>query len=131
MGIFSTIKDAIFGHPKAKPAQQPAPQPTAPPQSTAAAPASVAAPPPPPAAKVDIDATLAEMARENGTKLNYQTSIVDLMKLVGMQSSLDERKTLAKEFGYTGALDGSAEMNVWLHARVMHELKSGGTPIAH
>jgi hypothetical protein len=59
--------------------------------------------------------------------LNWRTSIVDLMKLLGIDSSLDNRKELATELGYTGDKDGSAEMNIWLHKAVMKELaKNGG-----
>lgn len=75
--------------------------------------------------EVDIEANLGEMAQ--GKDLNWRTSIVDLMKLLGIDSSLDNRKELAKELGYTGALDGSAEMNIWLHKATMQELaKNGG-----
>ncbi len=121
MGIFSSIKDAIFGKAKAAtPAPQAAPQ--VEPGTTAAAPQ--AAPAPSPMSEVDVEATLSAMAE--GKNLNWRTSIVDLMKLVGMESSLDERRELAREFGYTGALDGSAEMNIWLHKRVMQELAANG-----
>lgn len=119
MGIFSTIKDAIFG--KAK-AATPASQPELATQ-TASAPAAAPAEAPAPV-EVDIEATLSQMAE--GKNLNWRTSIVDLMKLVGMESSLSERKELAQELGYTGALDGSAEMNIWLHKRVMQELAANG-----
>jgi 3-oxoacyl-ACP reductase-like protein len=120
MGIFSTIKNAIWGHKAA--ATAPAPQPQA-------APAATAAPQPQPAPQpvaVDIEAVLTQMQAEKGTHLNWQSSIVDLMKLVGMDSSLTERKELAQELGYTGALDGSAEMNIWLHKRVLKELAANG-----
>ncbi len=58
--------------------------------------------------------------------LNWRTSIVDLMKLLDLDSSLDHRKELATELGYTGAKDGSAEMNIWLHKAVMTELEKNG-----
>ena len=61
-----------------------------------------------------------------GKDLNWRSSIVDLMKLVGMESSLAERKELATELGYTGELNGSAEMNIWLHKAVMRELAANG-----
>ena len=58
---------------------------------------------------------------------NWKQSIVDLMKLLNLDFSLNARKQLAQELGYTGALDGSAEMNIWLHKQVMERLmKSGG-----
>ena len=63
----------------------------------------------------------------HGKNLNWRTSIVDLMKLLGIDSSLDNRKELARELGYTGDLEGSAEMNLWLHKATMKELaKNGG-----
>ena len=121
MSLFGKIKDAIFGK-QAKPAT-----PTPPPRPAAGtvAPAA-AAPAPKPAAPVDVDAILSGLQAKSGEKLNWQTSIVDLMKLLGLDSSLAERKELATELGYTGALDGSAEMNIWLHKRVMRELAANG-----
>ncbi|WP_199553670.1 DUF3597 domain-containing protein [Sandaracinobacteroides hominis] len=114
MGIFSSLKDAIFGSAEAKEvAVKKAPPP----------PPAAATPPPPPVPQpVDLDETLAYMAEKRGQPSNYKTSIVDLMKLVGMDSSLANRKELAQELGYTGALDGSAEMNIWLHKAVMAKL---------
>ena len=78
------------------------------------------------AAPVDVDATLAAEAAKAGQDLNWRTSIVDLMKLLGIDSSLANRKELAQELGYTGELDGSAEMNIWLHKAVMRELAANG-----
>ncbi|MDP3759074.1 MAG: DUF3597 domain-containing protein [Ramlibacter sp.] len=75
---------------------------------------------------VDVEAVLTAMAEKNPQKLNWRTSIVDLMKLVGMDSTLQERKELATELGYTGAKDGSAEMNLWLHKQVMKKLAENG-----
>ena len=114
MGLFSTLKDAIFGSAEAKELQAKAPPPA--PAPVAAAPAAPAPQP------VDLEKTLAYMAEKRGQPSNYKTSIVDLMKLVGMDSSLANRKELAQELGYTGALDGSAEMNIWLHKAVMAKL---------
>ena len=123
MSIFGKIKDAIFGKAAAAPA---APQAQAPAQNPAAPQAQPAAP----AAQepVDVESALMVFETERGTAdLNWRTSIVDLMKLVGLDSSLDNRKELATELGYTGAKDGSAEMNLWLHKAVMQELaKNGG-----
>ncbi len=116
MGIFSSIKNAIFGKAKAAPAPEAAPQP----EAVAAQPAPQPAPEQP--QEVDIEAVLVELDASDGRSLNWRTSIVDLMKLIGLESSLAERKELAQELGYTGALDGSAEMNIWLHKRVMQEL---------
>ena len=71
----------------------------------------------------DLIKTTASQQRED---LNWRESIVDLMKLFKLDSSLGARKELAKELGYTGALDGSSEMNVWLHRQVMTKLAESG-----
>ncbi|MFN3452388.1 MAG: DUF3597 domain-containing protein [Sphingorhabdus sp.] len=119
MGIFSTIKDAIFGK-KAVAATPVSAAPVAPTTATAAPVAAA----PVAIAEVDVIANLEEMAA--GKDLNWRTSIVDLMKLLGMDASLQERKDLAMELGYTGELEGSAEMNIWLHKAVMRELAANG-----
>jgi hypothetical protein len=67
-----------------------------------------------------------KIADEQNEDLNWQESIVDLMKLLKLDSSLTARKQLAQELGYTGALDGSAAMNVWLHKQVMAKLAESG-----
>ncbi len=140
MSIFSKIKSAIFGEKgplgsghfgtPAAPAPAPAPQ------TTAAQPAPTATPvaptpqatPATPAQPVDVEAVLSGIASKKNADLNWRTSIVDLMKLLDLDSSLDNRKELATELGYTGAKDGSAEMNMWLIKAVMRELeKNGGT----
>lgn len=119
MSIFGKIRDAIFGKAKAAQPQAQAQNPAMPQIKPAAAPAQPV--------DVDVDAILADLAAKKGEKLNYQSSIVDLMKLLDLDASLANRKELATEFGYTGAKDGSAEMNIWLHKRVIEELeKSGG-----
>ena len=124
MSIFGKIKDAIFGKKAvaAEPAAPAAPSPvgTALDAATSAMAAAAAAPP----AEVDVDAILT--AEAAGKDLNWRTSIVDLMKLLGIDSSLANRKELAQELGYTGELDGSAEMNIWLHKAVMRELAANG-----
>lgn len=120
MSIFGKIKDAIFGH-HAAAAPAPATQaaPASQPHPTAAAPAPA----------VDVEQVLTRIAQAKGDPhLNWRTSIVDLMKLLDLDSSLQNRKELAGELGYTGARDGSAEMNIWLSKAVMRELeKNGGT----
>ena len=126
MSIFSKIKDAIFGH-KSAPAQgQPAPTPQ--PAGASAGQARTQAPPQQaPTQQVDVEEVLTQISREKGNPdLNYKTSIVDLMKLLGMDSSLENRKELATELGYQGAKDGSAEMNIWLHKEVMRQLAAHG-----
>jgi Domain of unknown function (DUF3597) len=118
MGIFSSIKDAIFGK-KAVAATPPAPS-AIPTETVAVAPQPVAI------EEVDVIAHLEEIDRTDGRNLNWRTSIVDLMKMLGMDASLQERKDLAMELGYTGELEGSAEMNIWLHKAVMRELAANG-----
>lgn len=120
MGIFSSIKDAIFGK-KAVAATPAAPAP-----ATAAAPAAPQPAPDVSISDVDVVAILTAQAANAGQDLNWRTSIVDLMKLLDLDSSLANRKELATELGYTGALDGSAEMNVWLIKAVMRELAANG-----
>jgi len=144
MSIFGKIKDAIFGHNgplggqfggKKDAAPAPAPSPTggAPrpaPQQPQAAPAQApATPAPAPAQHVDVEQVLTNISSQKGNPdLNWRTSIVDLMKLLDLDSSLGNRKELATELGYSGAKDGSAEMNICLHKAVMRELeKNGGT----
>jgi hypothetical protein len=78
------------------------------------------------AADVDVAQILTEMAAKSGVTLNWRTSIVDLMKLVGMDSSLGARKDLAAELGYTGDTADSAAMNIWLHKQVMKKLAENG-----
>jgi hypothetical protein len=87
----------------------------------APAPAPTAAPA---AEPVDVAAILDAM--NEGKGLNWRTSIVDLMKLTGMDSSLAERKELANELGYTGDTSDSASMNIWLHKQVMQKISDNG-----
>ncbi len=124
MSIFGMIKDAIWGKAAAKTA--PATAPAATPAASAAPTAASAAPAAP--VHVDVTALLDEIASHHGEKLNWRTSIVDLMKLIGLDPSLTNRKELAEELGYSGDKDGSAEMNIWLHKQVMRKLaENGGT----
>src|SRR5262249_9760177 len=74
----------------------------------------------------DGEAILAKLDEEPDEDYDWKNSIVDLMKLLKLDSGLGARKQLAKELGYTGALDGSAEMNVWLHKQVMTKLAESG-----
>ena len=74
----------------------------------------------------DVEAILQKLAAEQREDFDWKKSIVDLMKLLKLDSSLGARKQLAQELGYTGALDGSPEMNVWLHKQVMTKLAESG-----
>ena len=123
MGILSNIFHKIF--PGSKPdAAQPA---TAPAPAAAAAPAA-----PQPAAAtpvtplVDVEAILTTMQQQNSQPLNWRTSIVDLLKLLNLDSSLASRKELADELHYTGDKNDSASMNIWLHKQVMIKLSENG-----
>ena len=114
MSIFSSIKNAIFGTPAA----------AAPPSAVAApAAAAVAAAPSEP---VDVNAILTAAASSVDYDTNWQTSIVDLMKLCGLDSSLGNRKELATELGFSGDMNDSASMNIWLHKQVMQGLADNG-----
>jgi hypothetical protein len=124
MSIFGKIMGAIFGsHPAASAPAGSAPSPTAP---AGAAPAG-SAPAAAPAATVDVAAIVDKAAAAHkGEKLEWRTSIVDLMKALDIDSSLAARKDLAKELGYSGDTNDSATMNVWLHKQVMSKLAANG-----
>ena len=126
MGIFSTIMDKIFNHSRAA---QPAAQATAP-QSPAATPAQPAASPAAPAAQplrdVDVDAVLTQLAATKGGGGNWRTSIVDLLKMLDMDSSLAARKSLAQELNVRAGADGSAEQNIALQKAVMKKFAENG-----
>ena len=129
MGVFDSIKDAIFGHhasasiPTTAAATSPAPPVSAAVAQPAAKPSASPSSQQP---VVDVEAILKGLAAKNAQKLNWQTSIVDLMKLLGLDSSLQNRTTLAKELGYSGDSTESAEMNIWLHQQVMRKLAESG-----
>jgi len=116
MSIFGTIMSAIFGHAKA-----------AAPGAAPGSPAGGATPPASaPMSNVDVEAVLTKLASENKEKLDWRRSIVDLMKLLNLDSGLGARKELAKELGYTGDMNDSASMNIWLHKQVMQKLAANG-----
>jgi len=120
MSIFGSIMNAIFGSKAAAPA---APSAGSTSSSAPAAPSGSGAAP---MSRADVEALIAKIEASRGVKYNWRQSIVDLMKLLDLDSSLAARKELAQELGYTGALDGSAEMNVWLHKQVMDKLAASG-----
>lgn len=123
MGFFSKILAKLgIGSDKAA---APAPAPTAAPATPGTAPA--ATPPPKPVALVDVVAQLEQRAAANPQKLNWRTSIVDLLKLLDIDSSLAARKELATELGYPADLMGdSAKMNMWLHKTVLAQIAANG-----
>ena len=79
-----------------------------------------------PISQTDLQSILEKLAANQTEKLDWKVSIVDLMKLLKLDSSLGERKQLAQELGYAGALDGSPEMNTWLHKQVMTKVAESG-----
>jgi hypothetical protein len=131
MSILGKIFGRIFPHANAgqapaatqgAPTQAAPAKPASQPQATPGQPAGVAAT----MERVDIEPVLDSLAASNQQKLNWRTSIVDLMKLVGMDSTLQERKELADELGYTGDKGDTAAMNMWLHKQVMQKLAENG-----
>ena len=117
MGIFGTIMGAIFG--KHAEAATPVPAPAA---GTAPAGGSATAP----AQSVDVAAILDKAVAAKKEKLEWRTSIVDLMKALDIDSSLGARKELAKELKFTGDTNDSASMNIWLHKQMMAQLAANG-----
>ncbi len=132
MGMFSDLMNKIF-RPSAAASAQAAPDAPAgggaaataqPTQSTGTGGGS--APAAQPMRAVDVAATLDKMASENKQKLDWRHSIVDLMKLVGMDSSLEARRELAADLHYSGDTKDTATMNMWLHKEVMKKLAENG-----
>jgi hypothetical protein len=108
MSILGSIVSAIFRHAGVTPAS--------------AAPGSA----PAAAGGVDVEAVLTKLAAQNKEQLDWRHSIVDLMKLLNLDSSLNARKELAKELHYSGDTNDSAKMNMWLHQQVMQKLADNG-----
>lgn len=132
MSLFNSLMSKIFGHASSTPPAAPASAPASTTPATPAAPAPAAAAPAPaatPAQPVDVGAILDGLAAKNSEKLDWKHSIVDLMKLVGMDSSLNARKQLATELHYTGDQNDSASMNIWLHQEVLKKLAANGGKI--
>lgn len=98
----------------------------APAGSSTTAPTETSAVAPKPGEPVDVEAVLNGLASKNPQTLNWRTSIVDLMKLLDIDSSLSARKSLADELHYTGDKEDSATMNVWLHKQVIKKLEENG-----
>lgn len=150
MGVFDRIKNAIFGKAQAAPLPGAAasPQSSRAPAASAPAPSAqptsgqMASPPPvtepatgapPPAqsapahaSNADIEQILNAAVKKSGQKLDWRHSIVDLMKALGMDASMAERKELAGELGYTGDTGDSAKMNTFLHKALMKKLSENG-----
>src|SRR5262245_61088473 len=129
MSVFGNIVSAIFGSKHAAgvtaAAGPSSPSPSSP-AASASAGTAAGATAAKPISKADVEAILAKLADEQDEDLDWKSSIVDLMKLLKLDSGLGARKQLAQELGYTGALDGSAAMNVWLQKQVMTKLAESG-----
>lgn len=126
MGILGSIFGKIFNSSAAEAAAKAATESTPLGASAPAFAESAAAPAPAAMAEVDVEQLLDGMAAKASQKFNWKTSIVDLMKLLDLDSSLAARKELAKELDYTGDTNDSATMNVWLHRQVMNKLAANG-----
>jgi hypothetical protein len=133
MSMFTNILNKIFpqDHPAntaSTGATAPAapPSPSADPSSGSTVAASNVQPPVAALPPVDVEAVLTERQAGINTQLNWRSSIVDLLKLLDMDSSLDARKELAAELNYSGNTEDSAAMNIWLHKRVMQKLVENG-----
>jgi hypothetical protein len=114
MSIFTAIKEKIFGISKANAA------------TTLAQPETASASSQGPIIEVDVTDILDELKSKTKEELRWRTSIVDLLKLLSLDSSLESRKELAKELKYEGNMSDSASMNIWLHKQVMTKLAQNG-----
>jgi hypothetical protein len=135
MSILGNIISAIFHHspsaaaaatPAASGAAAPGTPPMQPASGPAPAAAPISAPGAAPAASVDVTGIMDNLAGRSSEKLDWRRSIVDLMKLLNLDSSLSARKELAQELGYSGDTNDSASMNIWLHKQVMTKLAENG-----
>jgi hypothetical protein len=130
MSIFGSIMAKVFGTAPAALQPAPASAPAADATAPAAAPADASDTAAPAAAAptplVDVAGTLDGMAANAGETLDWRKSIVDLMKVLGLDSSLASRKQLAEELHYDGNMEDSASMNVWLHQQVMTKFAENG-----
>lgn len=130
MGIFDSIKKAIFGEAKADtvatPGAAPVPGAVVPPSSTSSSSTPTGPGSKTQMASVDVAPILDKAVADSGQQLNWKTSIVDLLKALKIDSSLTARKELAHEIGYTGDTNDSATMNIWLHKAVIKKLSENG-----
>ncbi|QEZ44454.1 DUF3597 domain-containing protein [Cupriavidus oxalaticus] len=142
MSIFKDILNKLLG--RAKPAATTSGTPTGTPAPAGSAPTPSGASPasaggtapagsagqatakPAPLSGVDVESIMDNLVKESGQTLNWRTSIVDTMKALGIDSSLEHRKELARELHYSGDMNDSAAMNIWLHKRLMQELAANG-----
>ena len=132
MSIFGSIVAAIFhGVPSAPPeTEKPFASGFAGPPGDPPSPAEAGSFERPVIHKVDVEAVLTARASRSKEKFDWRRSIVDLMKLLELDSSLTARKQLAQELGYTGDMNDSAHMNNWLHKQVMQKLADNGGKVS-
>jgi len=126
MSVLGNIVSTIFRHSASGPSAAPhagGPAPSSGTSSSSAGSDHSSVSPPSP---VDVEAILTKLASQNKEKLDWRRSIVDLMKLLNLDSSLSARRELAKELHYTGDTKDSAAMNIWLHKQVMIKLAENG-----
>jgi Domain of unknown function (DUF3597) len=117
MSVLGNILSSIFGHGAGHTAQTSSEARSSPdlfPSSAA------------PRSQVDVEAALTKLAGQSKEKLDWRLSIVDLMKLLKLDSSLSARRELAKELHYTGDMNDTASMNIWLHKQVMTKIAENG-----
>ena len=126
MSLFGSIMSKIFHHPSASGPEAVEQAPPIATDTTTQQPVADAVAPAPGGTPFNVGAALAAMALKNGQTLNYKTSIVDLLKLLDLNSSIEARKELAAELHYTGDMQDSAHMNVWLHKEIMNKLEENG-----
>jgi hypothetical protein len=137
MSVFGNIVSAIFGSKHAADVTAAAGESSTPPSATATSASQGSSASPgsstgsatataTPVSEAQVEAILVKLSDEKNEDYDWKNSIVDLMKLLKLDSSLNARKQLAEELGYTGALDGSADMNIWLHRQVMIKLAESG-----
>lgn len=129
MSLFGSMLEKLGLKKKAEPPPPPPPPPQVQPAPAAVAPPPPPPPPPPPEPMADVDvvAMLEGWAAQTPQKLNWRTSIVDLMKLLGMDSSFGARKELATELGCPAEfMQDSAKMNIWLHKEVLRQIAENG-----
>jgi hypothetical protein len=127
MSIFGSIMSKIFGGNEAAAAMSSPQSASASTSSSASVNASIGSTAAvAPGQSVDVADVLTDLASKNSQQLNWRTSIVDLMKLLDLDSSLNARKELAQELHYSGDMNDSAAMNIWLHKQVMQKLAENG-----
>jgi hypothetical protein len=126
MSVLGNIVSTIFHHDPTGTQAAPHAGSSAPSSGTSSASAGPAHSSVSPPSRVDVEAILTKLANQNKEKLDWRRSIVDLMKLLNIDSSLSARKELAKELHYTGDTKDSAAMNIWLHKQVMIKLAENG-----